>query len=230
MRQAQPNVSRARRYRHVLYFLIGDDLYENAVTSVIKLMGLYSRNIMGFKSSELTLLFGPAIVVAMLSAPGVFGPLIRAIGPKKTVLLDLAIWLTVFGLVVIIKPGVAPTVGSVHLDANLLFALAIAPLAGMGLAGIWSSSRVLLTALTPVEKSGEFWGLYNLSGRTASVLGDATWSVILALFGEQAFGYNLAVAALAIYVLLGGAIITLLPDVRPSSANFVPSRRAQNHT
>lgn len=58
----------AQRYRHVFYFLVGDFLYENAIASVITLMGLYSRNIMGFKASELVLLFGPAIAVALVSA------------------------------------------------------------------------------------------------------------------------------------------------------------------
>jgi len=220
-RRVGQTLSEARRYRHVLCFLIGDFLYENAVASVITLMGLYSRNVMGFKSRELALLFGPAIVVAMLSAFGLFAPLIRAIGPKKTVLVDLAIWLTLFALVIVIKPGTSLDIASLHLDAKVLFTLVVAPLAGVGLAGVWSSSRVLLTALTPAAKSGEFWGLYNLSGRTASVLGDATWSIILTLFGERVFGYDVAVAALALYVLLGAALIVVLPDARPSRVNFV---------
>jgi UMF1 family MFS transporter len=107
------------------------------------------------------------------------------------------------------------------LDTKLLFTVAVAPLAGLGLAGVWTSSRVLLTALTPASKSGEFWGLYNLSGRTASVLGDATWSGILTAFGERTFGYDVAVVALALYVLFGALLILGVPDVRPSTSNFV---------
>ncbi|MGA7180016.1 MAG: MFS transporter [Thiobacillaceae bacterium] len=211
----------AQRYKHLFRFLVGDFLYENAVASVITLMGLYSRNVMGFKSSELALLFGPSIVVAMISAWAIFGPLIRVVGPKRAVLLDLLIWLVLFASVLMIKPGVTLDIGAFQLDTKLLFTLTVAPLAGMGLAGVWSSSRVLLTALTPASKSGEFWGLYNLSGRTASVLGDATWSVILMLFGERIFGYDLAVMALALYVVLGAILISMVPDVRPSAANFV---------
>lgn len=219
-------VGEARRYRHAWYFLVGDFLYENAVASVITLMGLYSRNVMGFKSSELTLVFGPAIVVAIIAALFVFGPLIRLIGPKRAVLLDLAVWLILFTLVLAIKPGATLHAGSIHLEAKQLFVLVVAPLAGIGLAGVWSSSRVLLTALTPVDKSGEFWGLYNLSGRTASVVGDATWSSIMTVLGEQLLGYQMAVGALALYVLAGAGLIALVPDVRPSSANFVRATSA----
>jgi len=220
-KRVKQTLQEARRYKHLFRFLVGDFLYENAVASVITLMGLYSRNVMGFKSSELTALFGPSIVVAMISAWAIFGPLIRVIGPKKTVLLDLAIWLILFALVLLIKPGVTLDIGAFQLDSKLLFTFAVAPLAGLGLAGVWTSSRVLLTALTPAIKSGEIWGLYNLSGRTASVLGDATWSGILTVLGEETFGYDVAVGALALYVLFGGVLILMVPDVRPSTSNFV---------
>lgn len=221
-RQVRETFREAKKHKLLLRFLAADFLYENAVASVVTLMGLYSRNVMGFHAGELTMLFGPALVVAMFSAWWIFGPLIRLIGPRNAVLVDLAVWLLLFATVLMIRPGVSLQIGSFHLDAKQLFTLAAAPLAGMGLAGIWTSSRVLLTALTPVDKSGEFWGLYNLSGRTASLLGDATWSSILTLLGEQRFGYQVAVLALAVYVILGAMVIATLPNVRPSALNFLP--------
>jgi len=213
-----------KKYRFLFFFLVGDFLYENAVASVITLMGLYSRNIMGFSARELEWVFGPAIIVAMLSAWGIFGPLIRKIGPKKTVLLDLAIWLILFGALLLIRPGTTLTLGPFALDGKMLFTYVVAPLAGMGLAGVWSASRVLLTALTPAQKSGEFWGLYNLSGRTANVLGGATWSLILTVLGEQMLGYQIAIIALALYVVAGALFIVAVPDVRPAVVNFIRPR------
>ncbi|TAK05864.1 MAG: MFS transporter [Candidatus Manganitrophaceae bacterium] len=219
----------AQKYKFLFRFLVADFLYENAAASIITLMGLYSRNVLGFHAGELTKLFGPSIVVAMLSAWFLFGPLIRRIGPRKTVLVDLAVWLLLFILIPIIRPGSSLQVGFIRLDAKPLFTIAVAPLAGMGLAGVWSSSRVLLTALTPANKSGEFWGLYNLSGRTASLLGDATWSSILTVLGEGPLGYDVSIVALAVYVLLGAIVIATLPDARPSAVNFVrPSPAAGN--
>jgi UMF1 family MFS transporter len=221
-RQMRETFREAKKHKLLLRFLAANFLYENAVASVVTLMGLYSRNVMGFQAGELTALFGPALVIAMLSAWWIFGPLIRLIGPRNAVLVDLGIWLLLFATVLLIRPGVSFQIGSFHLDAKQLFTLAAAPLAGMGLAGVWSSSRVLLTALTPVNKSGEFWGLYNLSGRTASLIGDATWSSILTILGEELLGYQVAIAALAVYVLLGAAVIATLPNVRPSALNFLP--------
>ncbi|MDA8365288.1 MAG: MFS transporter [Gammaproteobacteria bacterium] len=212
----------ARKHRFLFRFLVGDFLYENAVASVITLMGLYARNVMGFEAGEIAALFGPAIVVAMLSAWFLFGPLVRAVGPKRAVLADLSVWLLLFVAVLAIRPDSSLHIGRLRLDDKQLFAAVVAPLAGIGLAGVWTTSRVFLTALTPVEISGEVWGLYNLSGRTASVLGDATWSTVLTLVGERALGYQVAVVALGVYVFLGAALVATVPDVRPSEANFLP--------
>jgi MFS-type transporter involved in bile tolerance (Atg22 family) len=89
---------------------MGDFLYENAVASVITLMGIYSRNVMGFKASELTLVLGPAIVVAIVSAFGLFGPLIRAVGPKRVVLMAaLAIYVLMGGVLIALVPDVRPS-------------------------------------------------------------------------------------------------------------------------
>lgn len=219
----------ARQHKYLFRFLIGDFLYENAIASVITLMGLYARNVMGFSAGELTGLFGPSIVVAMLSAWLIFGPLTRAIGPKKSVLGVLTIWLLLFATVLWVTPGTTLDLGGAHLESKQLFKIIVAPLAGLGLAGVWTSSRVLLTALTPAGESGEIWGLYNLSGRTASVLGDATWALVLTLLGEQIFGYQVAVVALAAYVILGFILIATLPDVRPSSGNFTQPGEATAH-
>lgn len=222
--------SEAKRYRYLLRFLIGNFLYENAVASVITLMGLYARNVMGFSASELRSLFGPAIMVAAVSAWALFPPLTRSIGPKRAVLLVLGIWIALFVATILVRPETALIIGSTRLGAKALFALAVAPLAGLGLAGVWSTSRVLLIALSPVEKSGEFWGLYNLSGRTASVLGDVTWTLILTGLGEGILGYHVAAVALGAYVLAGAGFILSLPDARPSSDNFIAraaSRAAQ---
>lgn len=197
----------ARKHSALFRFLIGDFLYENAVASVIALMTVYSVNVMGFKSSDLLLLFGPAILVAAIAAL-VFGWLIGKVGPKRMVIIDLLVWLALFTMVPIISD-------------KTIFTVVAAPLAGIGLAGVWSSSRVLLTALTPAEFSGEFWGLYSLSGRSASVIGDATWTTVLLVVGETPFGYKLAIASLGLFILAGLIMILTLPDVRPTAANVI---------
>jgi len=216
----------AKKYRYLLRFLIGDFLYENAVASVITVMGLYSRNVMGFSATELKVIFAPAIVIAALSAWFVFGPLTKTIGPRRSVLVVLSIWLLLFAATIAFGPNSSFVFGPVAIGSRMLFVVIVAPLAGLGLAGVWSTSRVLLTALTPVEKSGEFWGLYNLSGRTASVLGDATWSTTLTLCGEGTFGYHIAILLLAGYVVLGAGFILTLPNARPSPENFLDRGRS----
>ncbi len=197
----------ARKHGPLFRFLIGDFLYENAVVSVIALMTVYSVNVMGFKSSDLLFLFGPAILVAAVAAL-VFGWLINKYGPKRMIIIDLLIWLVLF----IAVPSISD---------KTIYTVVAAPLAGIGLAGVWSSRRVLLTALTPVDRAGEFWGLYSLSGRSASVIGDATWTGVLLVVGETVFGYKLAIGSLGIFIVAGLICMITLPDARPSAENVV---------
>lgn len=220
-RRLRATFATARRHKELFKFLVGNFLYENAVASVVTLMGLYARNVMGFPASALKAIFGPAIVMSALSAWLVFGPLVRRVGPRKGVLIVLAIWLLTFLAALLVRPGATLAMGGTVIGTQALFAGMVAPLAGLGLAGVWSTSRVLLTALVPAGKAGEFWGLYALSGRTATLLGDATWSAILSLFGEGLLGYRIAILAMAFYVVAGGAIIWTLPDARPRAENFV---------
>lgn len=197
----------ARQHSALFRFLIGDFLYENAVASVIALMGIYSRNVIGFSAGELKLLFGPALLVAG-SAALVFGWLINKYGARRMLIIDLIIWLILFVLIMVISN-------------KWVFLAVAAPLAGIGLAGVWSTSRVMLTALTPVEESGEIWGLYNLSGRSASFVGDAAWTTVLAIVGETAFGYKFALGTLALFIVAGLFLVLSLPDARPSAANMM---------
>jgi UMF1 family MFS transporter len=224
LRSAYKNVAEtfrtARANKTIFRFLITDFLYENAVASVITLMGVYCTTVMGFAPAELSAVFGPAIIISALSAFWIFGPLTRKIGPKKAVLVDLSIWLVLFAMALIIRPGTVLDVGSVHLESKALFAYAVAPLAGLGLAGVWTASRVYLTAITPAADAGKIWSLYSLSGRSAAVVGDLTWTLVLSAFGETLFGFQMALLALAGFILLGFISMLFLPDIRAVSTSF----------
>lgn len=49
----------------------------------------------------------------------------------------------------------------------------IVALVGVALGGTWTVSRVMLVALSPPEKVGEFFGLLALAGRFSAVVGPA---------------------------------------------------------
>lgn len=70
---------------------------------------------------------------------------------------------------------------------------------GMFQGGIQALSRSYFTKIIPAEKSGEYFGFYDICGKGASVIGTTTMAVITQVTGHQ----NLGVAALSVFFLVG---------------------------
>jgi MFS-type transporter involved in bile tolerance (Atg22 family) len=67
---------------------------------------------------------------------------------------------------------------------------------GILLGAVWTSSRALLAGLIPRETTGQFFGLYSLSGRAAAIIGPLIWGgVVMAFDPHQSAGMLLLSAA-----------------------------------
>lgn len=208
-RRVAATLGSASRHRPLFVFLIADFLYENAVSAVISFMGVYSEKVAGFTGADLTSFLIYSIGFAMAWSL-VYGWVTDRVGPKPAVIGMLVIWLAALGLVIMSR------------DKQSFYL--IGPLVGIGLGSTVVSSRTYLVALTPVEKSGEFFGLFSLSGKSAGVLGLAVWSLVLwALTGRigEVAALRAAVGAMMIFVGLGLALVLTLPHIRPTGANVL---------
>jgi MFS transporter, UMF1 family len=191
-------------------FLVGRVFYTDAVNTVILFMGIYVTNEVGFTTAEATIIMLTATAFAV---PGgfVWGAIVDRIGAKRTLDLVLYLWIAVFAL--------AALVGWLGLGK-----VAFAPvpmLAGLALGGTWAADRPLMLQLTPPERIGEFYGLYNMVGRFSAITGPATWALVAetVTLGGVRIGLGLgrpaAVATLALQVVLAWWILRRLPQDRP---------------
>ena len=78
-------------------------------------------------------------------------------------------------------------------------------------------SRVMLVALSPPEKVGEFFGLFALAGRFSAVLGPALTGILLLVFGRGATAYRISIGSLALIMALGIFFLSRVPDARPGT-------------
>ena len=123
------------------------------------------------------------------------------IGPKRTLLAILSLWLVSIALA-----AAAPAPWTLFLAG---------PLVGIALGGTWTVSRVMLVALSPPEKVGEFFGLFSLAGRFSAVLGPALTAGLLLVLGRGPAAYRISIGSLALIMALGIFFLSRVPDVRP---------------
>lgn len=214
-RRVADTLRHARSYPGLLRFLVADFIYENAVSAVIGFMAVYAKAVVGFSDGDLQMFFIFSTAFAVIFGFW-FGPRVDRWGPKRAVLLMLALWVLIF-------PAV--TLASTPLHLTL-----IGPFAGIGMAAVWISSRTYLVALSPVEKSGEFFGLYALSGKSAGVLGQAVWTATLFLLTDrigEVGALKTAVWVMWVFIIIGIIMVWGLPDVRPSRANILDRSKGQ---
>ncbi len=199
-RDVVSTVKNLRRYAGVGVFILATILYMDAANTAVSNMALYGREVFGMGSTEVRnlLLFSTVFAVVGSAASGFAAD--RA-GPKKTLLAILLLWLAAISLT-----AAAPAPAVLFLAG---------PLVGVALGGTWTVSRVMLVALSPPEKVGEFFGLFALAGRFSAVLGPALTAILLLVFGRGATAYRISVGSLAVIMALGIFFLLRVPDARP---------------
>ncbi|MBK6486707.1 MAG: MFS transporter [Gemmatimonadetes bacterium] len=184
-------------------FLFGRIFYTDAINTVIAIMSLYTVNVaiahgeskvQGEKTAQLVMM--GAITFAVLGG-FTWGWLVDRFGPKRTLNAVLALWVVVFSL--------AAMMGLSSLPLWVLYVVAAG--AGVALGGIWAADRPLMLRLTPPDRIGEFYGLYNMVGRFSAVIGPSIWAIT----AQLTIGRNMAPErgqGIGVLVLLGMIIIS----------------------
>jgi MFS transporter, UMF1 family len=193
-------VKNLRAYVGVGTFILATVLYTDAANTAIANMALYGRVVFEMNGTQVRNLLLFSTVFAVVGS-AVFGLLTDRVGPKRSLVGVLVLWLA------------AIVLAAVALGAWMLFLAG--PIVGIALGGMWTVGRVMLVALSPPGKLGEFFGLFSLAGKVSAVLGPALTAVLLFVFGGGAYGYRISIGSLAIIMALGLFFLLRVPDARP---------------
>jgi MFS transporter, UMF1 family len=189
-----------RTYAGLGTFMVSTVLYTDAANTAIANMSLYGRQVFGMEQTQIQSLLLFSTIFAGVGSVA-FGFASDSLGPKKTLVSVLVLWLF---SVVLTTLAVAPWM--------LLLA---GPLVGAALGGTWTVSRTMLLALSPPDRMGEFFGVYALAGKLSAVAGPAITAVILStLEGYGTVSYRIAIGSLALILALGLFLLLRVPDVR----------------
>lgn len=198
-RQLAVTIRDAGEHPGLLRFLVARLLYTDPINTVISFMAIYATAAVGFSSEE-TLYVLMAVTVAAIIAGFVWGFVVDRIGPKRTLMIVLALW------------SIAFIAAAAVLDKT--FFLIVGATAGTALAGTWASDRVFMLRLTPPEMVGEFFGLYGLAGKFSAVTGPIIWGITLGLL-EPSIGvdaYRVAILSQLVLMFAGIAVLRGVSD------------------
>lgn len=210
-RDVYATIRNIRQYAGVGTFIIATALYTDVANTAVANMALYGSQVFGMDGTQIRNLLLFSTAFAAVGSVG-FGFVTDRAGPKKTLMIVLVIWLF---SIVMAALAVAPWM--------LLMA---GPLVGIALGATWAVSRVMLVALSPPEKLGEFFGLYTLSQKLSAVAGPALIAVLLDVFEGlgTAISYRISIGSLVLIMALGIFFLSRVPDARPDPTveEFVP--------
>ena len=202
-KQLYETFHRARQHSNLFRFLIGRFMYMEAINTVVSFYVLYLINVGGFEDTEAQTMIILVVIIAIF-ASWATGYLVSRFGPKPVLIVGLTGWTIL-------------AVAAVVADTTWAF-WAIAITMGFFWAAPQISDRVLLTYLSPNGQIGEFFGLFQMSGRLSAVIGPALWGLTIWALSETGdLAYRIALATLAIFLILGLLVLRTVKVTRESS-------------
>ena len=169
--------------KHIFVFLLAFFFYIDGVYTVIDMATAYGQAL-GLDSTWLLLAL---LVTQIVAFPCVliFSRLVKKVKPETIITICIAAYFCI-------------AVYAYWLDTQFDFWL-LAVMVGMFQGTIQALSRSYFAKIIPAEKSGEFFGIYDICGKGASVIGTALVSVLSQVTGS----INIGVSALSVMFLIG---------------------------
>ena len=195
-RELAATFRRIARDRSLLLFMIAFFFYIDAVNTVISMSTSYGTQL-GIDSTQLVIALLVTQFVAFPCAI-LYGRLAGRFGAKRMIVIAVIAYL-----------GIVMFAAFFLKTAVEFWILAI--LVGMFQGGIQALSRSYYGKIIPKEHANEYYGFYDIFGKTASVLGTFLVATTTAVTGNASAG------VLSIAVLLVAALVLLLVQKDPTA-------------
>jgi UMF1 family MFS transporter len=179
----------ARQYHDLRRFLVCILFYQAGIMAVIALAAIYAQEAMKFTQQQTIVL---VLVVNLTAAAGAFGfgYLQDAIGHVRAMALILVGW-----IVMIATAYFAVDAPTFWVAANL---------AGLCMGSSQAAGRAIVGYLSPRTREAEFFGLWGLAVKAASIFGPLTYGAVTWIFHGN---HRLGILAVGAYFVVGLALL-----------------------
>ena len=190
----------ADKYQDLKRFLICLLFYQAGVTAVVALAAIYAEQAMKFTTQQTIVLILVVNVTAAIGAFG-FGYLQDAVGHVRAVALTLVGW-----IVMVLIAGFSQTPAMFWAAANL---------AGLCMGSSQAAGRAVVGYLAPPARLAEFFGLWGLAVKAASIFGPLTYGAVTWIFAGN---HRLGIFATGAYFVIGLALLRKIDVERGRTA------------
>ena len=182
-------LNKARQYQDLRRFLLCIVFYQAGIQTVIALAAIYAQEVMKFSTQQTITLI---LVVNVTAAAGAFafGYVQDAIGHVRAIALTLCAWIVMITI-------------AFFSEAHFSFWIA-ANLAGLCMGSSQAAGRALVGYLAPPARLAEFFGLWGLATKAASIFGPLTYGAMTWIFAGN---HRLAILATGAYFVVGLALL-----------------------
>ncbi|MEH3089808.1 MAG: MFS transporter [Microbacterium arborescens] len=172
--------------RPTFWFLLASAVYRDGLAGVFAFGGVLAARAFGFSTTEV-MVFGIAANLVAGASTILAGRFDDRFGARSVIIATLSGLIGVAVLLLVFQDA-----GSVVFwVAGLVLSACVGP--------AQAASRSLLARVTPAGMQGEIFGLYATTGRVASFLSPAMWTLFITLFGAIVWG----VLGIALVLLVG---------------------------
>ena len=200
------------RLRYTKLFLIAYLFYNDGIQTVILQSSVFiSYELFTSKGSEtdnsfLLIIFAIAQISAAAGA-FIFERIARLLGGKRTIILSLFVWCAI----VIYAYGFFST----KIEAYFMGAMI-----GMVLGSAQALSRSLYSQMIPVGRESSFFGLYEISEKGTSWMGQLMFTIIVGATGS----FRQAILGLIVFFVIGSVILLFTDTTRAihEAGNLTP--------
>jgi len=153
----------SHQYTDLFHFLICLFVYYCGINTVIVIAAIYAQEVMQFTTEDTIMLI---LIVNISAAAGafIFGFLQDKIGIKNTLALTLLVWISAMLIAYF-----TTSTGWFWFIANLI---------GIALGSSQSAGRSMIGLFSPLDKNGEFFGLWAMAIRLAAIIGPLSYGFI----------------------------------------------------
>lgn len=214
-KRVKNTISSLKDYKNLALYLLAFFFYIEGVNTTIFFSGNFARTTLGFSFEELALFFLIVQSTAILGSL-LFGVLSDSIGHKKSIVISLYIWIFTMIFAFSISDSnhgiliyFADLFNSGIKDFQTTSFYIVGLLAGSVMGATQSTSRSMMTKLTPMEKKTEFFGFYSLFGKSSAIVGPLVFGIISYTTESQSY----AILSISLFFIVGLFILRFVKDV-----------------